>query len=89
MPVINAVLIDHMLPFFIVLIGYLTLRSGAPGPSDYMGIILMIASGFLVTTRSFENSRSEKIRRLYWNMMGWIPAPPESTPKIFIFRLSL
>jgi len=47
-----------------------------------MGIILMIASSFLVTTRSFENLRSEKIRRIYRNMMGWIPAPPESTPKI-------
>jgi len=48
-----------MLPFFIVLIGYLVLRSDAPGPFDYVGIILMIASGFLVTTRSFENSRWE------------------------------
>ena len=88
-PVINVVLIGHMQPFFIVLIGYLILRSDAPGPLDYVGITLMIASGFLVTTRSFENSRSGKIRRLYRNMMGWIPAPPESTPKIFKLRLSL
>ena len=54
-PVINAVLIGHMQPIFIILIGFLVLKGDKLTKFDYLGISLMILSGLLVTTKTFEN----------------------------------
>ncbi len=54
-PVINAVLIGHMQPVFIVIIGYFTLRQDRMTKYDYLGIAAMIIAGILVTTGSWEN----------------------------------
>lgn len=45
-PVMNAVLIGHMQPIFIVLIGFFLLREDRSTRYDYSGIIIMILSGF-------------------------------------------
>ena len=54
-PVINAVLIGHMQPIFIVLIGFFILREDRLTKYDYSGILIMILSGILVTTRTLQN----------------------------------
>jgi drug/metabolite transporter (DMT)-like permease len=54
-PVVNAVLIGHMQPIFIILIGYLILKSDKLTKFDFLGISLMILSGFLVTSKTIEN----------------------------------
>jgi drug/metabolite transporter (DMT)-like permease len=54
-PVVNAVIIGHMQPVFIVLFGFFLLKSDKLTNYDYMGIILMIISGIFVTTRSLDN----------------------------------
>ena len=54
-PVINAVIIGHMQPVFIVIFGFFILKTDKINIFDYLGIILLILSGLLVTTGSFEN----------------------------------
>jgi len=54
-PVINAVLIGHMQPIFIIFIGLIFLKSDKISKFDIIGIILMIMSGIFVTTRNFQN----------------------------------
>ena len=54
-PVINAVIIGHMQPIFIIAFGFFLLKTDALTKFDYLGIALMILSGFLVTTRTMEN----------------------------------
>jgi drug/metabolite transporter (DMT)-like permease len=54
-PVINAVLIGHMQPLFIVVLGFLVLRSDRLTAYDYAGIAAMICAGVLVTTKSVPN----------------------------------
>ncbi|KPL02678.1 MAG: hypothetical protein AMJ90_05145 [candidate division Zixibacteria bacterium SM23_73_2] len=54
-PVINAVLIGHMQPVFIILIGFLVLRSDRLTKFDYTGISFMLISGLLVTTKTPTN----------------------------------
>ena len=54
-PVINAVLIAHMQPLFIVLIGFLVLKEDRLFRSDYIGIAILIVSGTLVATRTLDN----------------------------------
>lgn len=54
-PVINAVLIGHMQPIFIVLIGFFILKEDKLAKFDYLGILFMIIAGLLVTTRTLEN----------------------------------
>ena len=54
-PVINAVIIGHMQPIFIILFGFFILKSDKLTSFDYIGIFLMILSGILVTTRTIEN----------------------------------
>lgn len=53
--VINAVLIGHMQPVFIVLIGFFFLKDDRITVFDYLGIMFMILAGILVTTRSLGN----------------------------------
>ena len=54
-PVINAVLIGHMQPIFIILIGFLALKQDKLTKFDYIGILFMMLSGLLVTTKTIEN----------------------------------
>lgn len=54
-PVVNAVIIGHMQPVFIVLFGIFVLKSDKLTNFDYVGILLLVISGILVTTRSVEN----------------------------------
>ena len=53
-PVINAVLIGHMQPMFIILISFFILKDDIPSRYDYLGIIIMILSGLLVTSKTIE-----------------------------------
>lgn len=53
--VLNAVIIGHMQPIFIVLIGFFFLKEDKLTKYDYMGIIAMIIAGMLVTTKTPEN----------------------------------
>lgn len=59
-PVLNAVLVAHMQPIFIVLIGFLILRGDKLTKFDYAGISLMMLSGLMVTTKTLGNLNSLK-----------------------------
>ncbi len=54
-PVINAVLIGHMQPIFIVLIGFFILKKDKLTRFDYLGIFFMIMAGLFVTTKNLTN----------------------------------
>lgn len=54
-PVINAVIIGHMQPIFIIAFGFFLLKSDSLKKVDYLGICLLIISGLLVTTGTIEN----------------------------------
>jgi drug/metabolite transporter (DMT)-like permease len=54
-PVINAVLIGHMQPIFIILIGFFILKEDKLTKFDYLGILVMIFAGVLVTTKTAGN----------------------------------
>ena len=60
-PVVNAVIIGHLQPVFIVIFGIFILKSDKLTYFDYIGIILLILSGILVATRSLENLMSFRI----------------------------
>src|SRR5512136_454746 len=53
-PVINAVIIGHMQPIFIIAFGFFLLKTDRLTRFDYLGIALMITSGLLVTTKTME-----------------------------------
>lgn len=59
-PVLNAVLIGHMQPIFIGLIGFFFLKEDKLTRFDYAGICVMIAAGVLVTTGTLENLRAAR-----------------------------
>ena len=59
--VLNAVIIGHMQPIFIVLIGFFFLKEDKLTKYDYTGIIAMIIAGVLVTTRTPKNLSMLKI----------------------------
>ena len=54
-PVINAVLIGHMQPIFIVILGFALLKEDKLTVSDYLGIVIMVVAGLLVTTKTMAN----------------------------------
>jgi drug/metabolite transporter (DMT)-like permease len=54
-PVVNAVIIGHLQPIFIVIFGFFILKSDKLSHYDYIGIILLIFSGIFVTTKNIEN----------------------------------
>ncbi len=54
-PVINAVLIGHMQPIFIILIGAFMLNKEAITKFDRYGIVFMTIAGVLVTTKTLDN----------------------------------
>lgn len=51
-PVVNAVLIGHLQPLFIVLMGWVWLRGDRLTGLDYLGMVCMMPSALLVTARS-------------------------------------
>jgi len=53
--VLNAVLIGHMQPVFIILIGFFFLKEDKLTRFDYGGIFIMIIAAVFVTTRTLEN----------------------------------
>jgi drug/metabolite transporter (DMT)-like permease len=59
--VLNAVMIGHMQPIFIVLIGFFFLKEDKLTKYDYTGIIAMIIAGVLVTTKTLDNLLMIKI----------------------------
>lgn len=59
-PVLNAVLIGHMQPVFIGLIGFFFLKEDKLTRFDYAGICVMIAAGVLVTTGTLENLQAAR-----------------------------
>ncbi|HLC60576.1 MAG TPA: DMT family transporter [Candidatus Nanoarchaeia archaeon] len=60
-PIVNAVLVGHMQPIFIVLMSYVVLKDEKLTKFDYFGILFMIIAGLLVTTRTFVNLYSLKL----------------------------
>jgi len=54
-PVLNAVLIGHLQPIFIILIGYFILRDEKHSKYDYIGIFIMIIGALLVTSHNLQN----------------------------------
>ena len=59
--VINAVMIGHMQPIFIVLIGFVFLKDDRITRFDYLGILFMIIAGILVTGRTLSNLAAVRI----------------------------
>jgi drug/metabolite transporter (DMT)-like permease len=59
--VINAVMIGHMQPIFIVLIGFVFLKDDRIARFDYLGILFMIIAGILVTGRTLSNLAAVRI----------------------------
>ena len=59
-PIINAVLIGHMQPVFIILLAFLFLKGDRLNRFDWVGVAFMIAAGLLVTTRTLGNFKSLK-----------------------------
>lgn len=55
--VINAVVIGHLQPIFIVLLGFLVLKEDKLARFDYLGIAIMVVAGLLVTARTMSNLR--------------------------------
>ena len=53
--IINAVLIGHMQPVFVVLIGFFFLKGDRITKFDYLGIAFMLMAGLLVTSRELSN----------------------------------
>jgi len=53
--VLNAVLLGHMQPIFIILIGFFLLKEDKLTRFDYAGIFIMIIAAVFVTTKTLEN----------------------------------
>ncbi len=53
--VLNAVLLGHMQPVFIILIGFFLLKEDKLTRFDYAGIFIMIIAAVFVTTKTLEN----------------------------------
>ncbi|MGB9595901.1 MAG: DMT family transporter [Candidatus Poribacteria bacterium] len=60
-PVINALIIGHLQPIFIIIIGFLMLKKERPAKSDYIGMLIMMASAVLVTTKTLGNFYSLRL----------------------------
>jgi len=63
-PVINAVIIGHLQPIFIILFAFLLLKDDKLIRWDYVGILLMVIAGIIVTTKTFDNFLSFTIGTL-------------------------
>jgi drug/metabolite transporter (DMT)-like permease len=62
--VINAVLVGHMQPIFIVLFGFMFLKEDRITKFDYLGILSMVVAGLLVTSKTLSNLLQLKIGTL-------------------------
>jgi drug/metabolite transporter (DMT)-like permease len=60
-PVVNAVILGHMQPIFVVVFGYIVLKQDRITFFDYCGIACMIIAGVLVTTKTLSNLQTLKI----------------------------
>lgn len=63
--VINAVLIGHMQPVFIVFIGFFCLKEDKLTKFDYIGISFMVIAGLLVTTKNLTNLSLLRLGTVY------------------------
>ena len=54
-PVLNAVLIGHLQPIFVIIFGFFVLKEDKLTKFDYIGIMFMLVAGLFVTTKTFEN----------------------------------
>lgn len=63
--VINAVLIGHMQPIFIVFMGFFCLKEDRLTKFDYAGIFFMIIAGLLVTTKTLTNLSMLRLGSVY------------------------
>jgi drug/metabolite transporter (DMT)-like permease len=57
-PVVNAVLLGHMQPLFVLLFGLIVLTHDRLNKNDYIGIGLLMLSAVFVTTQTVENALS-------------------------------
>jgi drug/metabolite transporter (DMT)-like permease len=53
--VLNAVLIGHLQPMFIIILSFFVLKSDSLHPTNYIGIGFMIASGLFVSIKTVDN----------------------------------
>jgi drug/metabolite transporter (DMT)-like permease len=60
-PIVNALLIGHLQPIFIIVIGFLVLREERLAKFDYLGVLVMMIAALLVTTKTLENLTSLKL----------------------------
>jgi drug/metabolite transporter (DMT)-like permease len=60
-PVVNAVILGHMQPIFVVIFGYIVLKQDRITVYDYLGIAFMIIAGIMVTTRTIQNLASFRL----------------------------
>jgi drug/metabolite transporter (DMT)-like permease len=54
-PVVNALLISHLQPIFIIFIAFFFFKEEKLTKFDYAGVSFMMVSGLLVTTKTLEN----------------------------------
>lgn len=57
-PVVNAVLLGHMQPLFVLLFGVILVTSDTLNRNDYIGIIILMIAAVFVTTQTIENALS-------------------------------
>lgn len=57
-PVVNAVLLGHMQPLFVLLFGVILVTSDTLNKNDYIGIIILMIAAVFVTTQTIENALS-------------------------------
>ena len=57
-PVVNAVVLAHMQPLFVLLFSVMLITKDQMTYSDYIGIILLMIAALFVTTRTFDNAYS-------------------------------
>ncbi len=57
-PVVNAVILGHMQPLFILLFGVILVTSDRLNTNDYIGIVLLMIAAFFVTTQTVDRAVS-------------------------------
>jgi drug/metabolite transporter (DMT)-like permease len=60
-PIVNALLVGHLQPIFIILIGFFVLREERLAKFDYLGMLVMMIAALLVTTKTLGNLASLKL----------------------------
>ena len=63
-PVVNAVLIGHLQPVFLILISFVVLKEDKLSKYDYIGIFIMMLAGIFVSTKTLDNLSSLKLGTL-------------------------